>query len=211
MSNNKHELSDVAVVLTSHPRQQKWFEPVLLALENYPGPKVWIYDDLNLRPVPTTIWDQFNFAAATCYPAGQLGHGRGELVCMRAGFRAAAEIGASYCFKLGFDEPPWRWRNLTNFIERIVRESLDVVDCDTRIVIGKTPALVSIMEAHDVATRPCGAAENHWRSVCAELGVVRRYISDRSYWERELAQRRAEKPLLLEHWRDLAQGRGPSP
>jgi hypothetical protein len=192
MSNDKHELSDVAIVLTSHPRQQKWFEPVLLALENYPGPAVWVYDDLNLGGIPEWFISRFerqftNFRIlCTGYPASQLGHGRGELVCMRAGFLAAAELGARYCFKLGFDEPPWRWRHLPNFIDRIKREALGVIDCDTRIVIGRTPTVVAIMEAHDVVERGYGAAENYWRSVCTELGIQRRYISDRSYWEREL-------------------------
>jgi hypothetical protein len=183
---SKDILEQCAVVLTSHPRQQKWFEPVLIALENYPGPLIMVYDDVDLAAIPDEILRRFAIAEPTGYPAGQLGHGRGELVCMRQGFRLAAELAAAFCFKLGFDEPPWRWRNLRRLLDQIYEKQIDLMDCDTRAILGRTGALVSIMEAHDVVARGYGAAENYWRSVCKERNIDRLFIRERQYWEIEL-------------------------
>jgi len=180
------DLSKVAIVLTAHPRQQKWWATVLLSLEGFPGALILAYDDIDLDPLPASILERFTIAQPTGYASGTLGHGRGELVCMRIGFLAAAELGAEYVLKLGFDEPVWRWRNIARMLEQIHTEDLDSIDCQTRVIVGRTAKLVEVMTRHDVVARGPGSAESYYDKTSHAVGLARRYIRDRPWWEREL-------------------------
>lgn len=180
---NQLDLSKVAIVLTSHPKQQKWWAPVLQSLEGFPGPLVLAYDDIDMDQV-TLIHTGLLFKAVHCsgYVAGFLGHGRGELVGMKAGFEMARDLGAEYCLKLGFDEPVYRWRN----IEKLwaMRDSLksDIIDCDTRAVFGPTEILLRIMSHVDLIDRGPGSAESYWKQTCFDLNVSRMTILDPAWW-----------------------------
>jgi len=182
------DLERTAILLTAHPKQQKWWEPVLLALERYPGPLILVYDDIDLAMIPQQILDRFQCATATGYEAGFLGQGRGELVCLREGFAAAGQFDIDYCLKLGFDEPPWRWRNISFLIDLIERgeEQIDCIDCETRIIFGRPQILHSIMTVADVVERGPGAAENYWKTSAASLGIRRKFIAERKFWEHNL-------------------------
>ena len=176
------DLSKVAIVLTAHPRQQKWWGPVLQSLEGFPGPLVLAYDDVDLRQLPPA--DLLRFAETRCsgYVPGFLGHGRGELVGMKAGFEMARDIGAEYCLKLGFDEPVYRWRNIEKLW--VMRDSIrsDIIDCDTRAVFGPTEILLRIMSHVDVIERGPGSAESYWKRICFDLNVSRMTILDPAWW-----------------------------
>ena len=176
---------NTAIVLTSHPKGQKWWAPVLLALERFGGPLILAYDDRDLAAIPPAILQRFALAKATGYPAGELGHGRGELFCMKLGFEAAADLGVPYCLKLGFDEPPWRWRNLARMVEQLIVQDLDCMDDQTRAILGVTTKLVDAMNFAHVIARGAGSAESYWLSAGIQTVLVRRF-HDRRYWEKEL-------------------------
>ena len=178
------DLNKTAIVLTAHPKQQKWWRPVLLALEGYPGPLILAYDDIDFEPIPDDIVRRFAIITITGYQAGKLGHGRGELVCMRNGFVAAEQMDIDYVLKLGFDEPPWRWRNIASLITSLEDNRLDCIDCETRFIFGRPKLLAEVMQVADVATRPPGAAESYWRSVINKYNILR--ITERPYWEKLL-------------------------
>ena len=178
------DLNKTAIVLTAHPKQQKWWRPVLLALEGYPGPLILAYDDIDFEPIPDDIVRRFAIITITGYPPGKLGHGRGELVCMRNGFVAAEQMDINYVLKLGFDEPPWRWRNIAKLIDCLEDNRLDCIDCETRIIFGRPKLLAEVMQVIDVAARAPGAAENYWKSVINKYQILR--ITERPYWEKLL-------------------------
>lgn len=180
---NNTDLSHTAIVLTAHPKQQKWWASVLVALEGYPGPMILAYDDMDLAMIPREILTRFNHAEASGYSAGQLGHGRGELVCLKMGFAAACQMNTEYCLKLGFDEPPWRWRNLRILIEELKEQQIDCIDCETRIIFGRSHLLLAAMNIGDVVARGPGAAENYWNTSTSNAGLRRKRIDDRTYWE----------------------------
>lgn len=180
---NQLDLSKVAIVLTSHPKQQKWWAPVLQSLEGFPGPLVLAYDDIDVSQIPLIeIALRFKAVRALGYVPGFLGHGRGELVGMKAGFEMARDLGAEYCLKLGFDEPVYRWRN----IEKLwaMRDSLksNIIDCETRVVFGPTEALCQIMSHVDLIERGPGSAESYWKQTCSDLDFSRMTILDPAWW-----------------------------
>lgn len=179
-------LDEIAIVLTAHPKQQKWWAPVLLSLEGYPGPLILAYDDIDLAPIPADILERFTSSRATAFPAGELGHGRGDLLCMLIGFDAAWRLGARYCLKLGFDEPPWRWRNLARLADELEDDGVDCIDSETRVIFGITRKILDIMGLHDVVHRGAGSAESYWRAATKELGLKRRYHENRDWWESKL-------------------------
>jgi len=184
----KTELSRIAILLTSHPKQQKWWESVLLSLERYPGPLVMAYDDIDTSAIPVGIFMRFASVVVTGFHAGSLGHGPGELTCLREGFRAVTklDVEVDYVLKLGFDEPVWRWRNIVKLAEQLDAEGLDCIDCETRIIFGKAGPFLKVMELTDVAARKGGSAEGYWTTSLGRLHLKRRRIDDRQYWERLL-------------------------
>ena len=99
-----YNLKRVGILLTAHPKQQRWWSPVLLSLENYPGPLILSYDELDTAMIPDEILSRFAAVVVTGHRAGYLKHAHGELICMREGFAAAADLNIDYVLKLGFDE-----------------------------------------------------------------------------------------------------------
>lgn len=182
------EMGKIAILLTAHPKQQKWWDSVLLSLERYPGPLVLAYDDIDLAAIPFRILSRFEGMASTGHPAGELGHGPGELVCLREGFRAVTnlDVEIDYVLKLGFDEPLWRWRNIIRLAERLDSEGLDCIDCETRIIFGRPGPFLKAMEVSDVATRKGGSAEGYWTTSLGLLKLNRLRIDDREWWEKTL-------------------------
>ncbi len=177
------DLSKVAIVLTSHPKQQKWWGPVLQSLEGFPGPLVLAYDDVDASRIPLIKTGLlFKAVRTTGYPAGFLGHGRGELVGMKAGFEMARDLGAEYCLKLGFDEPVYRWRNIGKLWS--MRDSIrsNIIDCETRVVFGPTEILLMVMSQVDLIDRGPGSAESYWSQTCFDLHFSRMTIKDPAWW-----------------------------
>jgi len=166
-------MKKTAIVLTAHPAQQKFWAPVLQCLENYPGPLILAYDDIDTAMIPPEIMMRFADAVVTGYEPGALGHGPGELLCMKLGFDAADKIGAGYCLKLGFDDPPYRWRNLPKMRRIMCDRNLDIIDDLTRVVFGRTAVLVKLMRQADLKTRK-GSAESYYKYAAGKIAARRR-------------------------------------
>lgn len=169
-------LKDIAIVLTAHPKQQKFWAPVLQCLENYPGPLVLAYDDIDTAMIPQEILMRFAVVVVTGFRPGILGHGPGELMCMQKGFDAAAKLGAEYVLKLGFDDPPYRWRFLAELRRILIDGKLDIIDALTCIVFGKTPVLTKLMRQAVLETRK-GSAESYYKFAAGKIGAKRRLCS----------------------------------
>ncbi len=180
------DLKKTAILLTAHPAQQKWWSSVLLALEPYPGPLVLAYDDIDVAPIPSEILMRFTRIEPTGYSFGALEAGKGELMNLRNGYRVLETLDCDYCLKLGFDEPPWRWRNLTQLINQLESKQLDIIDCQTRIIFGRSKILHEAMEFYDVEQRAKASAESHWLWLMKEMNIRREYIADRQWWEQML-------------------------
>jgi len=175
-------LKNIAIVLTAHPAQQKFWSPVLQCFERYPGPMILSYDDIDLKQVPADIIRRFDATEVTGYPPGQLGHGPGELVCMRNGFIAAAWSGYEFVVKIGFDTCLFFWRRLPEFFGQL--RTVDIIDAKTAAIFGRTDALVKIMSGGDIETRK-GSAESFYLSMAGKLQVKRKYMPG-AWWFEQL-------------------------
>jgi len=166
-------LKDIAIVLTAHPAQQKFWAPVLQCFERYPGPMILSYDDIDTAMIPQEIMMQFDETVVTGYPPGQLGHEPGELVCMRNGFQAAGRAGCEYVVKIGFDTCLFFWRRLPEFFGQF--RTVDIIDAKTAAIFGRTDALVKILTGGDIETRK-GSAESFYLNLTGKLQVKRKYM-----------------------------------
>ncbi|MHC4712979.1 MAG: hypothetical protein ACYTAN_06870 [Planctomycetota bacterium] len=179
-------LQAIAILLTAHPRQQKWFESVLLSLEDYPGPLVLAYDDSDLACLPAHIVRPFARAVVTGFASGVLGLGCGELTCLQVGFRAVAELDVPYVLKLGFDEPIWRWRRLVTFPDLLAEKGVVCYDDQTRAIFGLVARLREALDIFPVSSRRHGSAESHFSWAMRETGAKRYVERARPWWEERL-------------------------
>jgi len=177
--NERKLISKVAIILTAHPRQQKWWTSVLLSLENYPGPLVLAYDDVDVKTIPDDITKRFSRIVCNGRPYGLA---KGELICIRNGLRAAAELDISHILKLGFDEPIWRWRNILRMLYELKKYDIDCIHNLTRLIFGKADLLLKAFELYDVVTLENKPAEAHFRGIIKELNIKHRGNSDYDYW-----------------------------
>lgn len=174
----------IAILLTAHPRQQKWWESVLLSLELYPGPLILAYDDIDIDYIPRDIKSHFKKIITTGYP-GRLGLARGELACLKKGFQEVTKLDVDYCLKLSFDEPIWRWRNIKILLEKLESKDLDCLDCETRVIFGRPEILSKVMKLFDIEwfIKKGGPAEAYWRGETKQLKLKREHIKERQWWE----------------------------
>jgi hypothetical protein len=192
------ELSRIAIVLTAHPGQQKFWAPVLLSLEGFPGPLVLAYDDLDTACLPPDVTKRFAAIVVTGFAPGRLGHGPGELVCMRAGFAAARDQGAPCVLKICFDRPLWRWRHLDRLVARLESDAVDCLCCGTAICFGRTELLAEAMDQGDPAGRK-GSAESFWWRALAQRKVRVAKIDDAFWWEKRLGALHIHGEYCLNH------------
>lgn len=177
--NERNLIGKVAILLTAHPRQQKWWTSVLLSLENYPGPLILAYDDLDVKMIPDNVTRRFSRIVCNDKIYGLA---RGELVCIRNGLRAANELDVSYVLKLGFDEPVWRWRNILRMLDELKKYDIDCIHNYTRLIFGRADLLLKAFELHDVTTIESKPAEAHFRGIIKELNIKNRGYCDYDYW-----------------------------
>ena len=177
------EFEKIAILLTGHPRQQKWWAPVLLSLERYPGPLVLAYDDIDVDYIPQDIKSHFKKTTTTGYP-GRLGLARGELACLKRGFQEVIKLDVDYCLKISFDEPVWRWRNIKILLEKLENKKLDCIDCETRVIFGRTEKLLKVMELFEIEwfIKKKGPAEAYWRGETSRLKLKRECIKEHKWW-----------------------------
>lgn len=180
-------INETVILLTAHPRQQKWWQSVLLSLENYPGPLVLSYDDIDIAMIPAEILKRFDSMVTTGIETGKLGHAKGEIACIKNGLNIINRSWPHYyCLKLGLDEPVWRWRNIQSLIDEIEAERLDCIHNDTRLIFGRAALLNEAFNKYPIEEIGVKPAEAHWRGLIAEFGIKVKRITDYEYWRKLL-------------------------
>src|SRR4030065_261067 len=98
------EWNDLAVLITSHPKQQRYWEIGLGSWLDYPHYILMGTDDVNWKGVPLEkFMPPVRETFVTGKPAGALGHFRGELEQMQMGGRIIADKGYKYIYKTAAD------------------------------------------------------------------------------------------------------------
>jgi hypothetical protein len=176
-------LEKTPILMTAHPKQQKWWRSVLLSLENYPGPLILSYDDIDTEQIPPDIFERFESCVTTGVPAGTLGHARGELICIKNGLDIIVRHWPDCHFlKLGFDEPVWRWRNIQKLYSELAHHRMNVIDNNTRLIFGPAKLLHKAFSLYDLIKLPAKPAESHYKSIITEIGIKNKTIKDYEWW-----------------------------
>jgi len=155
------DMNELGVLITSHPRQQKFMHLGLSSWEGYPGYILLGYDDLVADDLPLEKWPEIKDTFATGEPAGTLGHFRGELRQLKMGGLILAEKGYKYIFKIAADTGVYRWRNLAKILP--LMRKYDMIICGTTLMFCKLDLFNKAMELwHD--NLKCGGAELYFHS-----------------------------------------------
>ena len=156
------EWSELGVLITSHPKQQKYWVQGLGSWLDYPHHILLGMDDEHWRGVPKTkVMPPVKETFLTGEPAGTLGHFRGELEQMQMGGKILAAQGYKYIYKTAADTTCYRWRRLID-IAKVLKKQ-DFVLCGTAQIFGKLDSFNKCMEAWHRHFR-CGGAELYFDS-----------------------------------------------
>jgi len=173
-------LDKLGILITSHPKQQKFWKYGLGSWEGCPLFLLMGYDDENTDELPLDqIMPPVNEMFVTGRPKGHIGHFKGELVQMRQGGLLLQEKGFEYIFKTAADTEWWRWRNL----QKMWRElgDNDFIYKGTTVLFGRLDAFNKCMELWDKRPK-CGGAELYFNSQVRTLGIKYDIRGD-SFWQ----------------------------
>lgn len=178
------KMEKFAVLLTSHPKQQMFWEAAFLSWVGYKGYIMLVYDDIDIKLIELFVnkWkNKLNLeAVASGYKAGHLGHLRGELMLMKIGGKLLAEKGFLYFFKSAADTACYRYYNLPKMIERCGKH--DFFRTGTAIIFGKVEALNRVMEPYHMHFR-CGSAESYFKQMGIQIGIDEIGERNKGWWE----------------------------
>ena len=164
-------LEKLGILITSHPKQQKFWKYGLGSFEGCPLYILMGYDDLNLNEVPLDeIMPPVNETFVTGLPKGKIGHFRGELEQMKKGGQILKEKGFEWIFKTAADTAWWKWRNLWKLFGEC--KGYDFVMAGTSTIFGKLDSFNKCMELWPV--HKCGGAELYFNSQIRALDMKNR-------------------------------------
>jgi len=163
---------ELAVLITSHPKQQKYWQQALGSWRDYPHYILMGNDDDTWEGIPLdNIMPPVKDLFLTKYKAGYLGHFRGELEQMQIGGRILAEKGYKYIYKTAADNTCYRWRNLIN-IQKVLKKK-DFIICGTTQIFGNLKKFNKAMELWHPKLRSGGAELYFYSQIRAyEMNVI---------------------------------------
>ena len=174
-------LSQVGVLITSHPQQIRFWEHGLYSWLNYPFYLLLGYDHTDFNGVPM---DKFvppvTETFVTGKPFGKNGHLKGELWQMKIGGEILRDRGFKYFYKTAADTTCYKWRNLRNLCKLLDSPTpignqkeggpYDLIRTGTAQIFGRTKILNNIMATWEDGKK-CGAAELWLNARKREQGV----------------------------------------
>lgn len=146
----------IGVLITSHPRQQKFWNQALASWVGYPHYILMGCDDDTWSNTPIEKYiPPVKEVFLTQYPAGHLGHFRGELEQLKLAANILEQRGKEFFYKTAADNTCYRWRNLP-FCHKVLKKK-DLLICGTTQMFGKVKALKKVMELWQPKLRSGGA------------------------------------------------------
>jgi len=151
----------LAVLVTSHPKQHMWMDTAFESWAGYPGFMLLGYDHTDTDDLPLGRWTPpVTETFVTGKPAGYWGHFRGELWQLKTGGKICAERGYKYIYKIAADSTCYRWRNLKRIFKVLEgRPRYDIICCGTTQIFARLDAFNAILDLWSEQIKKCGGAE----------------------------------------------------
>ena len=159
------DISNVGVVLTSHPKHQKFMDQGIKSYDGWKGgPIILAYDDINMNKLPLKIW-QPPITHTICsgkYP-GKLGHVKGELTLMMLGGRLLEELGIEYIYKSAADTTCYRHYRFKDLKKELNNNNVNFIRSGTAGIFGRVKDYNRVLRNVEKDVRShIGAAELYW-------------------------------------------------
>lgn len=148
------DFSKIAVLLTSHPRQQLYWPIAMQSWLGYPGKIFLGYDDVSDEAIRDFI-DSLGLDIEVQVTGERSTHVRGELRQMRSLGLLAEERGFTYFFKSAADSTCYRWRALSKFVSAL--RGHEMIVCGTALMFGKLSAFNKVLDAYHIHFKTGGA------------------------------------------------------
>lgn len=182
-------LSELAVLVTGHPRQQRFWDLAFESWAGYRGFMLLMYDDITTERIDdfceSLRQDGLNLRVVPGgYEKGYLGHVRGELLLMQKGGLILRDSGYRYLYKTAADTAHFRHYNIRRLFNALGKA--DFVLCGTAAIFGKLEAFNKCMELYHPAFR-CGGAELYFDSQITKFSMGAR--RERGPWWEDLLGR----------------------
>ena len=125
----KHDLKEIGVVLTSHPRQQLFMRQGISSYLGWQGgPIVLAYDDIDVSALPMDLFMP-PVTHTVCPPAKyarKMGHAGGCAMQLRNGVRKLYDLGVPYAFLGAADTTLYNHHALLDILAKIEKEGADI-------------------------------------------------------------------------------------
>jgi hypothetical protein len=146
----------IGVLVTSHPRQQKFWDQAFASWAGFSHYMLLGCDDDTWGDIPLEKYvPPVKKSFLTQFPAGRLGHFRGELEQLQIGARCLEADGIEFFYKTAADNACYRWRNIPKLLGPLRKH--DLIICGTTQMFGKVSALNKIMDLWHQKLRSGGA------------------------------------------------------
>ena len=159
------DISDVGIILPSHPRQQIFMEQAMLSYKNWSGgPIIFIYDDIDTKMLPTDLWSPpVSKFICTNYEPGTLGHVKGELYTMMLGGRELEKSNVRYIYKTAADTTCYRHYKFVPLIKELKATKVNFIRAGTAAIFGRVEDFNKVLEnVEEDIKEYAGIAESYW-------------------------------------------------
>lgn len=173
--------NELAILLTGHPKHQKFWENAMMSWEGCPYYILLAYDDIDMTALPIEKFPMVKDVICSKVPAGQLGHAKGELTLMQLGGKFLANKGYKYIFKSAADTAIWKWNKIQAIHKLMIGANVKVVQCGTAIMYAELEAFNQVMEPFYKDKR-LGSAELFFTNTRRNLHIKSHSIEDRNFW-----------------------------
>ena len=193
-----HPIEQLGVLITSHPKQQQYWEEGLGSWRGCPQYILLGYDHTDFNGIPLNkFMPPVKETFTTGTPAGSLGHFRGELCQMKQGGKILAGKGYKYIYKTAADTTCYRWRNLAGIFNVMRHTKTDIIMCGTAIMFAKLDAYNRCMELWENDLRS-GGAELYFNSQIRALEIPT-CPKKAPFWDRVLGRVHVQGEHAINH------------
>ena len=185
------DLSNVGIVLTSHPKHQKFMDQGIRSYEGWSGgPIILSYDDENVSKLPMDSWmPPITHTVCSGKKPGKLGHVRGELFLMTIAGELLEELGIEYVYKSAADTTCYRHYRFEDLKKELNDNNVNFIRSGTAGVFGRVKDYNKVLAnvRKDVQDKTnIGGAELYWGRYERENNFTKR--GGRNYFDNILGR-----------------------
>jgi hypothetical protein len=159
------DISQVGIILTSHPKHQMFMDQGIKSYMGWRGgPIVLSYDSITSDKLPLDLWTPpITHVICSGKKPGELGHVKGELFLMMISGKKLEELGAKYVYKSAADTTCFRHYKFEDLINELNDNNVNFIRSGTAAIFGKIKDFNKVLQnVENDLNKTIGGAELYW-------------------------------------------------